>query len=56
MLLALPALVNAQQPAAGSPPYKIGFVGHLTGDMATYGQSLKRAWSWLWTMLMPPEE
>lgn len=42
MLLALPALVNAQQPAAGSLPYKIGFVGHLTGDMATYGQSLKK--------------
>jgi len=34
-----PASVLAQ---GGKEPYKFGFVNHLTGDMAPYGQSLKK--------------
>ncbi len=36
-----PFAANAQEGGAGEP-YKVGFVNHLTGDMAPYGQSLKK--------------
>ncbi len=41
MSLFVPTMAGAQAPA-GDEPYKVGFVNHLTGDMAPYGQSLKK--------------
>ena len=42
LTLSIAPFAAIAQEGGTDEPYKVGFVNHLTGDMAPYGQSLKK--------------